>query len=163
MTLKIKETENPRIQSQNRQKHIKINRNAVIRFCDALQQSLDIQDRELSVVFVGLRTMQSLNKRYRNKNYATDVLSFSYREEYAESALLLGEIILAPEVAVNQAIRFGVPPELELRKLLVHGTLHLIGYDHETDTGQMIRMQHRIMRRQFFKTSPLLIESKENR
>jgi probable rRNA maturation factor len=106
--------------------------------------------------------MKKLNKRYRNNNYATDVLSFSYDEEVVEGAPFLGEIIIAPEIAINQAMRYGVRPELELRKLLVHGTLHLMGCDHETDTGQMNRRQHQLMRRRFFSGAPLLMESKEN-
>jgi probable rRNA maturation factor len=107
--------------------------------------------------------MQSLNMRYRGKDYATDVLSFSYDEEIVEGEPFLGEIIIAPEVAANQAAQYGVCPEQEFRKLLVHGVLHLIGYDHETDIGQMNRMQHQLMRRRFFLDPPLLIKSKENR
>jgi probable rRNA maturation factor len=164
MTLKIKKTpECQKIQVQNRQKRIKINRDSVARFCFALLQSLDLQDRSVSVAFISLRMMKTLNMQYRNKNYATDVLSFSYDEEVVEGVPFLGEIIIAPEVALSQAMRYGVHPESELRKLLVHGTLHLIDYDHETDTGQMNRIQHQLMRRRFFTDLPLLIESKENR
>ena len=60
-------------------------------------------------------------------------------------------------------MRYGVRPEAELRKLLVHGTLHLLGCDHETDAGQMNRRQRQLMRRRFFIDAPLLMESKENR
>jgi probable rRNA maturation factor len=152
-----------KIQVQNRQRRIKINRNSVALFCFALLQSLNLQSRSVSVAFISLRMMKALNKHYRNKNYATDVLSFSYDEEMVEGAPFLGEIIIAPEIAVNQAMRGGVAPESELRKLLVHGTLHLMGFDHETDTGQMNRKQHQLMRRRFFIDAPLLMESKENR
>ena len=94
--------------------------------------------------------MRSLNSRYRQKNYATDVLSFSYGEEVVDRMAFLGEIIIAPEVAVNQALRYGVHPEWELRKLMVHGVLHLMGYDHESDSGQMERLQKKLLRRRFF-------------
>jgi probable rRNA maturation factor len=94
--------------------------------------------------------MRSLNSRYRLKNYATDVLSFSYGEEVVDSMVFLGEIIIAPEVAANQALRLGVRPEWELRKLIVHGVLHLMGYDHESDSRQMERLQNRLLRRKFF-------------
>jgi probable rRNA maturation factor len=166
MTSKAGET-NPkelfsRIQIQSRQKRSKIDRNSVARFCAALLQSLELSDRSLSVVFVGIRTIRSLNTRYRQKNYATDVLSFSYGREVIDDLAFLGEIIIAPEVAVNQALRYGVPPDWELRRLIVHGVLHLMGYDHESDRGQMNRLQNKLLRRKFFLDAPPLGELKGN-
>jgi probable rRNA maturation factor len=162
MTLKNEQVRSPRIQVRSRQRFIRINGASVVLFCSALLQSLGLQDRALSVAFIGSRMMKTLNARYRNKNYATDVLSFSYDEEIIEGQPFLGEILIAAEVAANQAMQYGVSPELEFRKLLLHGTLHLMGYDHETDEGQMDRMQHRLMRRRFFMNPPMLIGSKEN-
>jgi probable rRNA maturation factor len=104
--------------------------------------------------------MRSINCRFLERNYATDVLSFSYGKLRMEGVLFLGEIVIAPEIAVNQAVRNGVSPEKELRKLLVHGILHLLGYDHETDRGQMNRIQTRLLRRKFFLDSPVLMQSK---
>lgn len=162
MTLKNERVRFPRIQVRNRQRRVRINRDSVVLFCAALLQSLNLQDRALSIAFISPRMMKKLNANYRNKNYATDVLSFSYDEEMVEGAPFLGEIVIASEFAANQAMHYGVPPELEFRKLLVHGTLHLMGYDHEADAGQMIQMQHRLMRRHFFMKAPMLIGSKEN-
>lgn len=69
----------------------------------------------------------------------------------------LGEVLIAPEIASNQAARVGSTREKELRKLLVHGILHLVGYDHETDRGEMNRSQARLLRRKLFSnTSPLV-------
>jgi probable rRNA maturation factor len=104
--------------------------------------------------------MRFLNRRYRHKNYVTDVLSFSYGEVLVDKRLFLGEIVIAPEVAFTQAVRYGVCPHKELRQLFVHGILHLLGYDHETDQGQMNRLQKRLLRRKIFVDAPLLAEMK---
>jgi probable rRNA maturation factor len=162
MTLKNERASFPGIEARNRQSRVEINEDSVVLFCAALLQALNLQGRALSIAFISTRTMKTLNARYRNKNCATDVLSFSYDEETVEGAPFLGEIIIAAEVAADQAKRYGVRPELEFRKLLVHGILHLMGYDHETDAGQMNQMQHRLMRRSFFMKAPMLIGSKEN-
>ncbi len=119
-------------------------------------------EASLSVIFVSARKMRALNRLYRGKDYATDVLSFDYDREELEGAPFLGEIVIAPEVALAQAVRYGLSPEAELRKLLVHGILHLLGHDHETDAGEMNRLQGRLLRRldkqlaprQFFILSP---------
>lgn len=104
----------------------------------------------LSVALVGKREIQSLNSRYRGKDYATDVLSFSYPGTIMEDLFFLGEIVLAPEIAAEQAIQYRTTLDKELRKLLLHGILHLLGYDHESDKGQMTRIQTMLIRRKFF-------------
>lgn len=149
-----------RIPVLNRQRKYKIDRQAVAWFCAELLQILDMPDRALSVVFLDAREMRSINRKYRGKDYATDVLSFSYTGVSMEGTSFIGEIIIAPEVAINQAARYGIRPERELRKLIVHGTLHLMGYDHETDRGQMNRMQGKLMRRKFFNAPPCLAQMK---
>jgi probable rRNA maturation factor len=106
--------------------------------------------------------MRFLNYRYLNRNYATDVLSFAYQGIVLEGLPFLGEMVIAPEVAINAAVRYGVKPEKELRKLLVHGTLHLLGFDHEVDCGQMQGIQDRLTRRAFFMKPPSLLEKKAN-
>jgi probable rRNA maturation factor len=128
-----------------------------------LLQSLGQPDKSLSVVFVGARAMRALNRRYLRRDYATDVLSFSYEGVMMDGRPFLGEIIIAPDTAVRQAARCGAPPEKELRKLLVHGILHLLGYDHETDSGQMNRFQTKMLRRKLFLNSPTLAELEVNR
>jgi len=104
--------------------------------------------------------MRSINYRYLGRNYATDVLSFSYGKLKVEGVPFLGEIVIAPEIATNQAVRNKISPDKELRKLLVHGIVHLLGYDHETDQGQMNRLQTNLLRRKFFLNSPSLMQSK---
>ena len=107
--------------------------------------------------------MRSLNRRYLKRDYATDVLSFSYGRMKVDGTPFLGEIVLAPEIALHQALRCGTLPEKELGKLLVHGILHLLGYDHETDQGQMHRFQGKLLRRKFFRKADSLADLKVNR
>jgi len=129
-------------------------------FCSKLLQALEMPDRAISVVFLSAREMRSVNEKYRGKDYATDVLSFAYRGVNMEGISFIGEIIIAPDIAVHQAARYGIKPERELRKLLLHGVLHLMGYDHETDRGQMNRIQGKLMRRRFFDAAPRLAQLK---
>ncbi len=124
---------------------------------------MNLQDCAVSIVFVGPREMRSINHRYRGRDYATDVLSFSYGSLQMEGRTFLGEIIIAPAVATDQAIRHGASPEKELRKLVVHGMLHLLGYDHETDRGQMSQIQRKLLQRKFFLNPPPLAQLKASR
>jgi probable rRNA maturation factor len=107
--------------------------------------------------------MRRLNRRYLGRDYATDVLSFSYEGLIAEGSPFLGEIIIAPEIALQHAVHCGVDPEREFRKLLLHGILHLLGYNHETDRGYMSRVQTGLMRRRFFAASPALADLRARR
>jgi probable rRNA maturation factor len=152
-----------RIQVQSRQRRYRICCESVALFCDTLLRTLDHPNQAVSIVFVGIQSIQTLNRRYRQKDYPTDVLSFSYGDMKLDQFPFLGEIVISPEVAVRQAIHWGACPEKELRKLLVHGILHLLGYDHETDKGQMNRMQAKLLRRKFFLDAPSLADLKENR
>ncbi len=88
-----------------------------------------------------------MNRRFLRRDYATDVLSFGYGKQMVEGRPFLGEVVIAPEVAWRQAFRWHNRPEREFRRLLVHGILHLLGYDHETDSGRMNRLQRKLMRR----------------
>jgi len=151
------------IQVQSRQRQYKIRGEAVALFCDELLQTLGHEGKTASIAFVSARTMQALNRQYRQKDYPTDVLSFSYGAAEVEGAVFLGEVIIAPEIAVRNARRWRTRPEKELRKLLVHGILHLLGYDHETDKGRMNRIQNRLLRRKFFRHAPSLADLKGNR
>ncbi len=139
-----------KIQIINRQRRFSFQRKSVSLFCAAVLRSLDQPTTTLSVALVESREIRLINFRYRQKDYATDVLSFNYGSDVIEGSPFLGEIVIAPEVAANQAIRHHVSPEKELRKLLLHGILHLLGYDHESEGCRMSRLQTKLMRRKFF-------------
>jgi probable rRNA maturation factor len=91
---------------------------------------------ELSVALVGIDEMAHLNEQYRGVKGPTDVLSFGCDEPCAagsDEPITLGDVIIAPEVAEEQALELGTTAEAELNLLLVHGILHLLGYDHDAD------------------------------
>ena len=91
---------------------------------------------ELSIAVVELAEMTELNERYRGKKGPTDVLSFECDDLCAadvDEPVTLGDVVIAPEIAEVQAGEYGHTVEEELNLLLVHGVLHLLGYDHEAD------------------------------
>ena len=96
----------------------------------------------VSLAIVSDRRVRSLNRAYRRKNYATDVLSFPANEHR-----FLGDIVIARGVARRQAREAGHSEATELRVLALHGLLHLLGYDHERDDGRMARVERRLRRK----------------
>jgi probable rRNA maturation factor len=91
-------------------------------------------DIELSVLFVTSDHMQRLNARFAGQDTPTDVLAFPMMEdgdEDDEESTLLGDVVICPQVAEGHARRLGHGLDRELDTLLVHGTLHLLGYDHQ--------------------------------
>ncbi len=115
------------------------------------------------MVFVGKREMRQINAQYRHRNYPTDVLSFDYDGMILDGVPLLGEILVAPAVAEYNARSCRSTVGMEVKKLLVHGILHLSGHDHETDDGRMRRLQASLMRRAFVQqTSAVVSPQSEN-
>ena len=94
---------------------------------------------EVSVAFVSGARMRALNRTHRGQDYATDVLSFP-----AGEAGFLGDIVIAAGVARRQALAAGHAFGVEARVLALHGLLHLLGHDHETDGGAMSRLEARL-------------------
>jgi probable rRNA maturation factor len=101
---------------------------------------------EVTVALVSDARMRALNSRYRGKAYPTDVLAFPAAGPDGREAHL-GDIVIAKGVAARQARRLGHPLPTELKILALHGLLHLLGYDHETDTGQMAELERRLRRK----------------
>jgi probable rRNA maturation factor len=94
---------------------------------------------KITVAIVPDSRVRALNRRYRKKDKATDVLSFP-----ADERGYLGDVVIAAGVARRQAKGAGHTLQTELRVLALHGLLHLLGYDHETDSGQMWRLARRL-------------------
>jgi probable rRNA maturation factor len=99
------------------------------------------EETEVTVAFVNNSRMQSFNNTYRHKNYTTDILSFPVNEVTLEQDHYLGDILISIDKAADQAKEKGHNLEKELQILLLHGILHLLGYDHETDSGKMDRIE----------------------
>jgi probable rRNA maturation factor len=102
---------------------------------------------EVSVVFLNQQQMQKYNKKYRNKNYPTDVLSFPSDGMPQEQEEYLGDILLCIDKAAENAANAGSSIDRELQVLLLHGVLHLLGYDHETDHGEMDALEGKLRKR----------------
>ena len=102
-----------------------------------------------TVAFVSDRAIRSLNKQFRGKNRATDVLSFPAEQSRWElsEGKTLGDVVISIERAERQAAENGLDFERELAQLILHGLLHLCGYDHETDQGQMDALELTLRRR----------------
>jgi len=94
-------------------------------------------DAEVHLVLTGDRAIRELNQRYRNIDRATDVLSFPDGDELPSGWRLLGEIVISVDAARRQGVDLGHGELRELCELALHGTLHLLGYDHERDQGEM--------------------------
>ena len=106
-------------------------------------------DAELSLALIGNVEMQKLNAKFRGKDYPTDVLSFSMAEGLSPAGLLLGDVVISVEKARQQAEERGRSRDKELATLLIHGIVHLLGYDHERSTRAaraMKRLENKIYR-----------------
>ena len=135
-----------KIYIKNQQKAKKLNLLKIKRDLGKVLLLLRLKKAELSVVFVGSRKMKLLNSRYRGLRKVTDVLSFPLADENLPSAFdVLGDIVICIPEALSQAKHFQVTFYNELLRLLVHGLLHLIGYDHEADTIERRRMERKGM------------------
>ena len=118
---------------------------------------------EVTVALISDARMRTLNRSYRNKDYATDVLSFPAFADASASANTgkppvtpragasdphyLGDIVIATGVPQRQADEVGHPVGTEIKVLALHGLLHLLGYDHATDKGAMARLEARLRKK----------------
>ncbi len=100
-----------------------------------LQSISDIfTDKEIELIITSNDEMKNINLEYRNIDTATDVLSFPYEEMPMAP---LGSIVISQDFVKEKAVEFGHSPSDELALLFIHGLLHLLGYDHEVDSGEM--------------------------
>lgn len=113
------------------------------RLARAILSSVGEASAELGIMFVGDQRMRSLNRQYRGKDRTTDVLAFAMREAPRSSTGLLGDVVIAVPTAACQAKQGQRSLDEELTVLLVHGILHLCGYDHERSEKEARRMHRR--------------------
>ena len=132
------------LQIQNNQKKIKINRRKIRSAILKILKILECADKEISINFVDDAKIKQLNKQYLGKDKATNVLSFSLREdEYGNiNPQVLGDIIISVETAQKDAVYGNLTVDQEIDFLIIHGLLHLLGYDHEnTNTKETSKMR----------------------
>lgn len=126
----------------NRQRKYAINIARLRKFLPSLIPELGVENATFSVVFVTDGTIRRYNRDYRGFDRPTDVLSFRGEDGY------LGDILISSETAYNQARKSRtISFETNIHRLLLHGLLHLMGYDHETDEGEMRTIERRLRRR----------------
>lgn len=121
-----------------------------VRTVDLARHTLTQEDAsdatELSILFVTRDHIRRLNHRFAGDDYATDVLAFPMLED-GEDESLLGDVVVCPDVAEEHAQKVGYPLSRELDTLVVHGILHLLGYDHQgkEDKARMERRQRELL------------------
>lgn len=133
----------------NRQRRHKVYAKRWREFAEQALQAIGAEHRDATVVFVSDAAIQKLNRQFRRKDYVTDVLSFPAQSESfeKESATSLGEVVISLDRAQAQAKENGLTVTNEIQQLILHGLLHLCGYDHETDKGEMNRLELKLRKR----------------
>lgn len=149
----------------NRQEEVKVDESVEAFVVQVVEKVLDYEECEdefeVSISFVSNQEMRSLNKEYRGIDKETDVLSFPLVEfieeelntedenaEYIEEEIALGDIVISMEKALEQSEEYGHSFNRELAFLLVHGMLHLLGYEHEEEAseGEIFDKQEEILK-----------------
>lgn len=126
------------IEIVNRQRKTKINIQPWHVFtAQATAKIVETDGKSLTIAFVSDRTMRRLNRDYRGKNLTTDVLSFASETDEFDDPNNLGDIVISVEQAARQASENHLDFETEIKQLILHGILHLCGFDHETDNCEM--------------------------
>lgn len=127
----------------NNQKEVDIPLKGLNVFTSTIIEALPkSKGRSVTVSFVADPKMRKLNKVFRCKDSTTDVLSFPFAsEKFENNYVFLGDVIISAEQAQKQAGENKIDIELEFKQLILHGILHLLGYDHETDSGEMNNLE----------------------
>ena len=130
------------IEVVSRQRGTKVDTEAWSRFAAEALDVIGNQGSSATIAFVSDKNIRKLNQQFRNLDKPTDVLSFPAEEETN-----LGDIAISVETAAAQAKENGLTFETEIAQLILHGLLHLSGYDHETDNGEMNRLELRLRKK----------------
>jgi len=117
-----------------------VSRNSLRGFAQVLRDRV-ARGRDFHCLITNDRQLQQLNLRFLGKNHSTDVLSFPSAAQALEPGNTLGDMAVSAERAAEQARRYGHSLDEELRILMLHGVLHLLGMDHEADRGRMRRAE----------------------
>jgi probable rRNA maturation factor len=120
----------------NQQDKIRIELNQFKSFANLVLDEI-ANGKTTTIAFVSDKKMSELNNQFRGKNKTTDVLSFPFENDFDENENFLGDIVISLEQAERQATENNLSLENEVQQLILHGILHLLGYDHETDNGEM--------------------------
>ena len=142
----------------NRQRAVRLARGPLESFLRRVQNELSLKEASVTVCLVSDAEIARMNESFRRKKGPTDVLSFPSAARRRPGSLpaasnkmkeseFLGDIAIAPATARRYARKNGRTLPSELRVLILHGVLHLMGYDHETDRGEMDRVERKLRKR----------------
>lgn len=142
----------------NRQRAVRLARGPLESFLRRVKTELGLEEAGITVCLVSDTEIAQMNETFRKKKGPTDVLSFPAAERRRPARLRsrslktkmseeLGDIAISPATARRYAKKYGRRLPAELRVLILHGVLHLLGYDHETDRGQMDRLEQKLRKR----------------
>lgn len=128
---------------ENRQSSCEISPEEIEQTVRVILDALDCLDGEISILIVDDQEIEKLNRKYLNRDGPTNVIAFSMREgEFSHfSPQLLGDVVISTDTAAKEAQFSGMSMEQRFNELLVHGILHLFGYDHETSEQDAEKME----------------------
>ena len=137
------------IEVVNRQRKLTIKGHVWECFVEKVLSVAPANGAGVTVAFVSDRAMRELNRMWRHKTGTTDVLSFPAEQDKFEQTegQTLGDVVISVEQAQRQAAEHHLTFSHEVAQLILHGVLHLCGYDHETDNGEMNKLELRLRRR----------------
>lgn len=131
----------------NRQRRIAIDRERLADIARRVLLQIGRDEARATIVFIRDPEMRKLNRDFRGMDKPTDVLAFAYGEADAEPDQdpgHIGDVIISADTAIRYAAEQGIELSAEIDWLVIHGVLHLAGYDHETDNGEMRRLERRL-------------------
>jgi probable rRNA maturation factor len=132
----------------NRQRRVPVSIPPLQQFHERVRRELGFAPESVTIQLISDAAMARLNETYRKKQGPTDVLSFPAEgKRPASNAEYVGDIAISPETARRNARRFARTLPAEMRILILHGMIHLAGFDHETDCGEMDRFERRMRKR----------------
>lgn len=137
------------IEVVNRQRKLPLDNERWQKFVESTWRVIPTKAEGVTVAFVSDRAMRELNRLWRHKQGTTDVLSFPVEQDEFEKAegSSLGDVVISVEQAARQAKENGLTLDQEIAQLILHGLIHLCGYDHSTDDGEMNQLELRLRRR----------------
>jgi probable rRNA maturation factor len=137
------------IEVVNRQRRLSIDCQPWQLFTTKAMKVLPTAAAGVTIAFVSDRAMRELNRLWRHKPGTTDVLSFPATQDLFEMAdgPNLGDVVISLEQAARQAKEHGLKLDQEISQLILHGLIHLCGYDHATDKGEMDRLEIRLRKK----------------
>ncbi len=133
----------------NRQRKLKVDLDRWRAFSEKALAVVPAKNDGVTIAFVSDRAMSELNRIWRRKRGTTDVLSFPAEQDEFESVdgSTLGDVVISLEQAARQASENRISLDEEIAQLILHGMIHLCGYDHSTDTGEMNRLELRLRKK----------------